>query len=236
MKLLSDSSVVAVAPASAVPPSVAPVPAESAPGAPRISSAQFPALDAAYLEYCRRRAAGEDIDKAAFCRQFPAVHDALQFLVDADELLEHSPELLVDPPSSWPKAGAVWEGFELVAELGRGAFARVFLAKELALGERLVALKCTRYARHEAATLGRLEHPHVVPIHYIRDVPDRNLTIVCMPYLGHATLQHVCTGLHGHVQPVRDAQEILENCGDQRLSPGKPAAIFRRGSYPCRRR
>ncbi|MCI0680777.1 MAG: protein kinase [Gemmataceae bacterium] len=198
---------------------------------PRLSSAEFPALDAAYEEYCRRRANGDEVDIAAFCARFPDIQHALKYLLDADEFLEARPELLVDAPTGWPEVGAAWEGYELLAELGRGAFARVYLARETALGRRLVAIKCTRYADHEAATLGRLAHPHVVPIYSIRDLPDRNLTVVCMPYLGHATLQHVCTALHGKERPPQLAREILEACRDHRLDADTPRSRLERAGY-----
>jgi hypothetical protein len=42
-----------------------------------------------------------------------------------------------------PKAGSEFLGFELVDEIGRGAFGRVFLARERELAGRLVVVKIT---------------------------------------------------------------------------------------------
>ena len=196
-------------------------------------SAHGQLLSAAYAAFHRRVACGEKLDAQAYCEQFPPVQSSLAKMFWADQFIVENPELLVDAPASWPEVApdAEWEGFKLLAELGRGAFARVYLAQELALGGRLVAVKCTSFGAREAATLGRLDHPGVVPIHFIRDLPDHNMTVVCMPYLGHATLQQVCTYLHGLPRPALRAVSILQACEDERLPAPLAPPILRRGAY-----
>jgi serine/threonine protein kinase/Tfp pilus assembly protein PilF len=188
--------------------------------------------EAAYEEYCRLRDSGAAIDRATFCARFPVeVREGLTRLLEAHEWLEREPELLDDLPAAWPALGSVWEGFELLEELGRGAFARVYLAREPGLGNRLVVVKATTLGPGEAATLGRLDHPHIVPIHYQRDLPEAGLTVVCMPYLGQATLQHVLTRLHGQIKPPARALAILDACRDDRLPTAEPAPLLRGGAY-----
>jgi len=88
-----------------------------------------------------------------------------------------------------PEAGSDFEGFRLVAELGRGAFGRVFLAQQKELAGRLVALKISTDLFHESQTLAQLQHTHIVPIYsYHHGQPYQ---AVCMPYLGSTTLAHV---------------------------------------------
>mgnify|MGYP001613262707 FL=1 len=188
-------------------------------------------LDAAYNDFHNRRARGEAVDLPAFCEQFPTVRSSLVRMLQTDEFVEVNPQLLEERPAIFPKVGSEWEEFELLAELGRGTFACVYLARELPLGGRLVAIKCTQFGTQEAVTLGRLDHPHVVPIHAVREFPDHNLTMVCMPYLGHATLLHVCRHVHGRPQPIRRAAAILEACRDKLLPAGHAPALLRRGSY-----
>src|SRR5262245_38366422 len=57
----------------------------------------------------------------------------------------HVEPLTMDPAGSFyngfPEAGQSHFGFHLLAELGRGAFGRVFLAKQESLAHRLVVLK-----------------------------------------------------------------------------------------------
>lgn len=194
-------------------------------------SAHGQLLSAVYADYHRRLARGEKVDARAYCDQFPPVRSSLAKLLIADEFIGGNPELLLDAPAHWPQIDSTWEGFKLLAELGRGAFARVYLACELALGGRLVAIKCTSFGAREAAMLGRLDHPGVVPIHSIRDLPDQNMTVVCMPYLGHATLDQVCRHVQAQPQPVLRAAAILEACQDTRLRSAAAPAILRRGSY-----
>jgi eukaryotic-like serine/threonine-protein kinase len=77
-------------------------------------------------------------------------------------------------------------GFELVEELGQGAFARVFLARQESLARRLVALKVTLRPTREAERLARLQHTHIVPVYSVHDAAP--VQVICMPYLGRRTI------------------------------------------------
>jgi serine/threonine protein kinase/Flp pilus assembly protein TadD len=90
---------------------------------------------------------------------------------------------------SMPEAGSDFLGFHLLQELGRGAFARVFLARQGDLANRLVALKICTDAFGEAQTLAQLQHTNIVPIYSIHRTEP--FQAVCMPYFGSTTLAHV---------------------------------------------
>jgi serine/threonine protein kinase/Flp pilus assembly protein TadD len=150
------------------------------------------ALDLAYEEYCRLVEAGEAPDPEAFCAGFPTFQASLLKVIQAAEYLAANPGLLEERgPISWPVAGETFLGFRLLRELGRGAFARVFLAAEPDLGDRLVAVKLSPHGGTEAQTLGPLDHPNVVKVYAVRRDERSGLTAVCMPYLGAATLDNV---------------------------------------------
>src|SRR4051794_17647025 len=70
------------------------------------------------------------------------------------------------PPAThgMPAVGESYLGFRLVQELGRGAFARVFLAEQEVLAGRQVALKVTLRPTREPERLARLQHPNIVPV------------------------------------------------------------------------
>jgi eukaryotic-like serine/threonine-protein kinase len=85
-----------------------------------------------------------------------------------------------------PRIGETIYGFKLVAELGRGAFARVFLAEQEALANRHVAIKITLRPTHEAERLARLQHTNVVPVYSVHD--EGSMQVICMPYLGRVTI------------------------------------------------
>jgi serine/threonine protein kinase/tetratricopeptide (TPR) repeat protein len=90
-----------------------------------------------------------------------------------------------------PKPGEMIGGFLIVSELGRGAFARVYLAEQPSLSHRLVALKVSRAVGEEPQMLARLQHAHIVPIFSVHDDPQTRLRLICMPYLGGANLAEV---------------------------------------------
>jgi len=164
-------------------------------------------LDAALDDYCALRDAGQNVVISDFCRRYPSFQRSLRKLIDVHEAL-HDYDDAVDEP--WPEPGDMVLGFRLLKELGAGAFARVFLASEPALGHRLVAVKITRYETGEAATLGRLIHRNIVPIHAVDHDPDSGTTAVCMPYLGPSTLADVLDFAFQDGRPPERAVAILQ--------------------------
>lgn len=145
-------------------------------------------LDLAYEEYCRRTDEGEMVEREAFIERFPTHARSLARLLDVHDYLSQAGTLTGLSPAKWPQIGDRFLGFEVVEELGRGAFARVYRATELALGNRPVVLKVARQGAGEADTLGRLRHRNVVPVHAVLEDPDSGLTAIVMPYLGSRTL------------------------------------------------
>src|SRR5438270_12270333 len=95
--------------------------------------------------------------------------------------VEANPELL-SKLERWPASGQEFFGFRLEEELGRGAFARVFMAREPAVGNRQVVVKVSLHADDEADTLGKLRHPNVVTVHSARYDEHSGFSVVCMPF------------------------------------------------------
>ena len=73
---------------------------------------------------------------------------------------------LAEAESQMPEAGAEFCGFRLLMELGRGAFARVFLAQQGDLASRLIVLKISPSTDEEPQTLAQLQHTNEVPPKY----------------------------------------------------------------------
>jgi serine/threonine protein kinase/tetratricopeptide (TPR) repeat protein len=99
-----------------------------------------------------------------------------------------------------PRVGESFAGFRLEAELGRGAFGRVFLARQIALADRPVALKISAELFGEDQTLARLQHTNIVPIYSPHRVGP--LQAVAMPYFGGTTLADVTKALGGQALPT----------------------------------
>ncbi len=168
-------------------------------------------VDLAYEEFCRRVEAGEAADPKEFARRFPGVAQSLLKVLEVHEYLEQHPNAFVKKPSpGWPEAGEQISGFTLVREIGRGGFSRVFLAREKGLGDRDVVVKICKQANHEAAWLGRLEHPHVVPVHSVKLLPRRGFTVICMPHLGSATLADVIKEVFEPENPSQRGAAVLK--------------------------
>lgn len=190
-------------------------------------------LDLALEEYCVRTERGEAVDAHVFCDRFPSHRTSLRRLISAHRLLEADEGL----PVSWPQPGETFARFLLRRELGHGGFAHVFLATELGLGERAVALKISASGAGEAEILGRLEHPNIVPVYSIHEDEVSGLTAVCMPYTGEATLCDVLDRAFVEPAPPDRARVILEaaqdNPADEALTTVRsaPAPVLVNGSY-----
>ena len=92
----------------------------------------------------------------------------------------------VEQISCLPQVGSMFLGFRLVHELGRGAFGRVYLARQGDLANRLVALKVSADLDGEKHNLAQLRHENIVPIYSFHPAPPFHA--VCMPFLGGTTL------------------------------------------------
>jgi serine/threonine protein kinase len=173
-------------------------------------------LDAALDEYSQRRDAGQRVDVAAFCRKFPNFEHSLFNLLHAQSFLHGEQELLsLCDQLPVVKEGSHFLGFELQEELGRGTFARVFLATEPLMGYRRVAVKIAAKGAYEARTLGPLVHSNIVPVHGVREDPASKLTALYMPYLGRATLCDVLDRVFAPSAPEpRRARVLLEAAAD----------------------
>jgi eukaryotic-like serine/threonine-protein kinase len=156
------------------------------------------AVDLAYEEYCLRSESGEAMNPKAFCQKFDGLRKPIARMLKVHRGMQ-SMSLGIKPVTSksveWPAIGTQWLDWKLTEEIGRGAFSRVFLAEEPALGNRKVVVKCSTSGPDEAFVLGKLDHPHVMPIHSVRHDEKRGLVAICMPYSGRATLAEVIAEL-----------------------------------------
>ncbi|QEH32232.1 Serine/threonine-protein kinase Pkn1 [Aquisphaera giovannonii] len=101
-------------------------------------------------------------------------------------------------------------GFRIVAKLGQGAEGAVYLATQTDLADRPVVLKVGPLLGGEHRSLARLQHAHIVPILSMQDLPEKGLRLLCLPYLGGATLERLLDELAGVPLRVRRGRHILE--------------------------
>ena len=178
---------------------------------------RFPELDAEsqvallYEEFSLREEAGESPQFAEYQARFPDIADSFRDVIEIHDLLGPARSMAAPGAcrngTAFPEVGQTIAGFRLVEELGRGAFARVYLAEEQHLADRPVALKVTRTGSREPQTLARLQHTHIVPVYSYRTDPASGLHLLCMPYLGRVTLLQILN--HPELAAARSGADLL---------------------------
>lgn len=159
-----------------------------------------------YEEVCLRQEAGLEVDPAEFLGRFPMWQAELEVLLACHQLLDVS----AGAPVDFPEVGEELEGFRLLAELGRGALGRIFLATQPALADRPVVLKVSPRRHEEHLSLARLQHMNIIPLYSEQVLPGRGLRVLCMPYLGGATLAQILDRLRGRPAAEREGRQLLE--------------------------
>jgi eukaryotic-like serine/threonine-protein kinase len=195
-------------------------------------------IQLAFEEFRLRQQAGERLTPAEFAERFPSMERSLNLYINVHSMAE-SDNLLAAAPldEAWPDPGDSFLDYDILSDLGRGTYGRVYEASQRRLGNRRVVLKVAWRGGNEAAILGRLRHPNIVPIHSIEEDETTGLTGFCMPLLGQATLSSVIVRLFTQPRPPRDACEIFHaiqavNAGFD--LPGPPEAVdpvIRRGTH-----
>lgn len=195
-------------------------------------------VDLIYEELQARMAAGLPIYAEELVRRFPVQADSLLRLVGgmavsgsptatyfADTVVgTQQPERPERPPR--PKVGVAafanlkpgdqLDDFQLLTPLGSGAFARVFLARQVSM-ERLVALKISAHAGSEPQTLAQLDHPHIVRVYDQRQCAEPPAKLLYMEVVSGGTLQDVVARAR-HSYDGKPCGSLLLSAIDERLS------------------
>ena len=140
------------------------------------------ALELIAQEIALREEHGRPADGAELVRRFPRWRTQVLALLGCQRALGPN------RGPSFPAPGQRLGEFRLVAELGRGAWSRAYLATQPALADRPVVLKLSPESGREHLSLARLQHSHIVPLYSAHAFPDRGLRGLCLPYFGGATL------------------------------------------------
>jgi serine/threonine protein kinase/Flp pilus assembly protein TadD len=185
-------------------------------------------------EICLREEAGLPLPPSQFLERFPRFRAELQALLDCHQILEESLE-----GAQVPQAATALEDFHILDQLGKGGQGRVVLAKQLSLGDRPVVLKISTRRGQEHLSLARMQHTHIVPLYWMKDEPENDRRILCMPYFGTVTLSGLIAALKDKPPPERTGADLLTVLDQARASatvalPGQgPARLFlQRASFP----
>ena len=189
----------------------------------------LPAGDSAeliYHEFCLAEAADLLPDPEDYLRRFPDHAEPLSRLFTLHGAFSASTLRDWADPADLPSDGDEIGPYRLLRELGRGAFARVFLAEETGLG-RLVVLKVSARSTAESRLLARAEHSHIVKVIREADANDGALHLVCMPFLGGATLASVLEARRKLGRRPASGLDLLADL-DRVSAPEYPSADLRR--------
>ncbi len=152
--------------------------------------------DLLYEEFHIRRRSGESVEANEYTLSFPGQAGELGELLGTGEYqstsLHHGEMTQSASPGSLDdlEVGRRIDDFDLMTVLGRGAFARVFLARQRSL-QRLVAVKISQDRGTEPQTLAQFDHDYIVRVFDQRLLAGRDLRLLYMQYVPGGTLLDV---------------------------------------------
>jgi eukaryotic-like serine/threonine-protein kinase len=161
---------------------------------PELCGREGPPADLLYEEYHCRRLAGENVTPEEYLDRYPGHAATLRRMLGVERGDDTKPFYDVVRVEEL-EVGTKLDDFDLLARLGRGAFATVFLARQRSM-QRLVALKVSADRGREPQTLAQLDHPHIVRVFDQRVLHDRQLRLLYMQYVSGGTL-------HGAIDRAR---------------------------------
>jgi serine/threonine protein kinase len=177
-----------------------------------------PPCDLIYEEYHIRRTAGQEVAPQNYYERFPRSADALRRLMGTEDF-SATTQLGAARRLEGFAAGQKLDDFDLLVELGKGAFGSVFLARQMSM-QRLVALKVSADKGNEPQTLAQLDHPNIVRVFDQRRLADRQVRLLYMQFAPGGTLAEVARQVRSTPPAARNGgllatavKEALEKTG-----------------------
>ncbi len=195
--------------------------------------ARNPSLEAAAQSYLRLRLDSKSLsvdNLNSWRASYAAEPEKAAFFRDLHLSAPEKASLLAEGLAQLPEAGTEFLGFRLISELGRGAFGRVYLAKQGDLAGRSVALKVAADVFDESQTLAKLQHTNIVPIYSIHK--SGKLQAVCMPYFGTTTLADILSHVESQPSLPNSGKFVVSTLNNRRASTQKQEKPGRKIEVP----
>jgi eukaryotic-like serine/threonine-protein kinase len=207
---------------------------------PELAQGRIP-CDLFYEEFHIRKQSGQNVTADEYLQAFPAQAAEIVSILGVEQPYESSSFHKNNDKRQRLAAiqsGESIEDFDLLIELGSGAFAKVFLARQRSM-QRLVALKVATDSSDEPQTLAQLDHDHIVRVYDQRSVPEQQLRLLYMQYIAGGTLQAVIQRVRQTPPEKRSGKlildvinESLERRGELRPSESSVRAWLAKASWP----
>lgn len=178
---------------------------------PELADGEGVSCDLLYEEFHVRQQSGEEVDRREYFERFPQMAPQLERLLGANPSTA-STCVFQRTTSVMPEVGQRVDDFTLLAQLGKGAFATVFLARQESM-QRLVALKVSAEKGTEHQTLAQMDHPHIVRVYdqRVKKEPDEEvgLRLLYMQYVPGGTLEGIVDELRGMPHEQMNGDKLL---------------------------
>jgi serine/threonine protein kinase len=181
-----------------------------------------PPCDLIYEEYHIRRTAGENVGPRDYYQRFPRSADALRRLMGTADF-SVTTQVCTSRKIEGFAAGQKIDDFDLLVELGKGAFGSVFLARQVSM-QRLVALKLSADKGNEPQTLATLEHPNIIRVYDQRTLPGQKVRLLYMQFAPGGTLAEVCKHVRLKAPAARNGSLLMAAVRESLEKSGTGAA------------
>lgn len=169
-------------------------------------------LDLVMEEIQLRNENGDNPEPGYHAQRFPQFASVLGQWLDSAEAT--SPSERIRPPVELEEGRQI-NDFEIIRMLGKGAFAHVYLAKQVSMS-RLVALKVSSGTGDEPRALAQFDHPNIVRVYDQKRVEDPDVHLLYMQFHPGGTLsdlvKSVCVsgGASSPQRPGLPGQAMLD--------------------------
>src|SRR5262249_999078 len=113
-----------------------------------------------------------------------------------------------------PPVGSTLLDFRLIAKLGEGAFARVYLAEQPELAKRLVPVKVATDLHGETRRVAQVQQTDIMPVWSVHRAGP--FQAICMPYFGSMTLADLLRDLEGCASMPDSGKAVVSTLRERR--------------------